>query len=142
MRGGGAGVSTKKSNINPLALIACKQQVGQEDTDAIALPVLLHLDAAKRGRCTAAGCNHLTSHLITASYIAAATKSKAFHEAVTKAYSMLEKAAARPTDELDLTTTEYQAIRTAISWYLRSLPRIEVGMLSQACAASAKMMGV
>lgn len=134
-------MSTKKANINPLILVACKQKVGEEDASQIALPVLIHLDAAKRGQCTGAGCNFLTSHLIMASYIAAATKSKAFHDAVTKAYAMLEKAAARPTSLLDLTTTEYQAIRTAISWYLRSLPRLEVGVLNQACQASAKMMG-
>lgn len=133
-------MSTKKANINPLVLIACKQRVGDDDANSIALPVLIHLDAAKRGQGTAAGCNFLTSHLITASYIAAATKSKTFHDAVTKAYAMLEKAAARPTALLDLTTQEYQSIRTAISWYLRSLPRLEVGMLNQACQASAKLM--
>lgn len=137
--------STKKkraagANINPLVLIAAKQRVGEEDSSAISLLVLLHLDAAKRGQCTGSGCNFLTSHLITASYIAAATKSKAFHDAVTRAYAMLERAAARPTSTLDLTTTEYAALRVAFSWYLRSLPSLEVGMLAQACAASAKMM--
>lgn len=135
------GREVTKANINPLLLVAAKQKVGQEDTDMIALPLLLWFDAAKRGQCNAAGCNHITSHLIIASYIAAATKSKAFHDAVTKAYALLEKAAARPTSLLDLTTTEYQAIRTAISWYLRSLPRVEVGMLTQACQVSAKLMG-
>lgn len=134
-------MSTKKANINPLLLVAAKQRVGQEDADLIALPVLAWFDAAKRGQCTATGCNHLTTHLIIASYIAARTRSKVFHDAVTKAYDMLRKAAARPTELLDLTTTEYQSLRVAFGWYIRSLPRVEVGLLNQACQAAERMMG-
>lgn len=127
--------------INPLALVAAKQRVGQEDTDAIALPILVHFDAAKRGQCRAVGVNHMTTHLIIASYLAAHTRSKRYHEIVTHAYNMLAKAAARPTDLLDLTTSEYHALRAAFSWYLRSLPMIEVGMLNAAYKVAEKMMG-
>jgi hypothetical protein len=127
-------------NAFPL-LVAAKQRVGQEDADLIALPLLAWLDAAKRGQCTGTGCNHLTTHLIIASYLAARTKSKAFHTLVTRAYDQLRKAAERPTHLLDLTTGEYQSLRLAFSWYLRALPQIEVGMLNEACTAAHKMMG-
>lgn len=126
--------------INPLLLVAAKQRVGQEDADLIAIPVLAWLDAAKRGLCTATGCNHLTTHLIVASYIAAHTKSKRYHEIITKAYDMLGKAAARPTQLLNLTTPEYQALRAAFAWYLRSLPQVEVGMMAAACKTAERMM--
>jgi hypothetical protein len=115
-------------HLNPLALVAAKQRVGNEDRDAIALPLMCHFDAAHRGQCTGSGANHLTTHLIIASYLAAATKSKAFHDLVTKAYAMLQKAA------------EYAALKQAFAWYLRALPQIEVGLLAQACAAAEKAM--
>lgn len=132
---------TKNLNINPLTLIAIKQRVGQEDADAIALPVLAWLDAAKRGQCTAAGCNHLTTHIIIALRVAAITKSKHYYDTVMKGYEALNKAAQRPTDLLDLTTAEYKALRAAFSWYIRSLPQVEVGALNDACKVAQKMMG-
>lgn len=128
-------------NIIPMLLITCKQRVGQEDADAIALPLLCWFDAAKRGECLAVGVNHMTTHLIIASYIAAKTKSKRYHEIVTHAYAMLGKAADRPTLRLDLTTAEYAALRKAFSWYLRSLPTVSVGLLNAACKTAEKMMG-
>lgn len=131
---------TKNLNINPLVLVAIKQKVGQEDADLISLPVLAWFDAAKRGQCTANGCNHLTTHLIIASYIAARTKSKRFHEIVTAGYAALGKAAARPTALLDLTTKEYATIRLAIGWYVRSLPLVEVAVLNEACKVAEKAM--
>lgn len=134
-------MSTKKANINPLALIACKQKVGEEDSSSIALPVLCWLDAAKRGQCTNTGLNHLTTHVIIASYIAARTKSKLFHDACTVAFDMLRKAALRPGELVALTTTEYTAIRKAFGWYVRSLPNCEVLTLNRACAEAEKIMG-
>jgi hypothetical protein len=50
-----------------------------------------------------------------------------------KACDALMKASRRPTKLLDLTTQEYQSIRYAISWYLRAMPAMEVGVLSGAC---------
>lgn len=126
--------------INPLDIIARKQLVGREEAALIELPVLIHFDAAKRGRCTNAGANFLTTHLIIASFIAARTRSKRFHEQVTKAYAMLTKASERPTKALELTTTEYAAIKIAIASYMRALPSVEVGIMSDACKVAEKAM--
>ncbi len=126
--------------INPLAVIACKQKVGNDDTDAIALPVMIHLDAAKRGQCTGPGVNFLTTHLIIASYIASRTKSRKFHDQVVRAYAQLGKASARPTELLDLTTKEYAEIKAAFGTYLRAMPNVEVGVMSQACKVAEGMM--
>lgn len=131
---------TKNVNINPLVLVGLKQRVGQEDADLISLPVLAWFDAAKRGQCTATGCNHLTTHLIIASYLAARTKSKKFHDIVTAGYAALGKAAARPTDLLDLTTKEYATLRLAIGWYVRALPLVEVATLNEACRVADRAM--
>lgn len=121
-----------KPNINPLILVAAKQKVGKEDADLMALPVLVHFDAAKRGQCTAAGANHLTMHLIVAAYIAAQTKSKAFYDCVQRAYGALMSAAERPTTALDLTTGEYKTMRAAIALYVRALPNVEVWLMNEA----------
>ena len=126
--------------INPLLLVVAKQPVGQEDADKIALPVLAHFDAAKRGLCTAAGCNHLTTHLLVAAHLAASTKSKTFYEACTRAYAALMKAAERPTQLLNLSTSEYMSMRAALSMYLRALPKVEVARLNSACAHAYKVM--
>lgn len=126
--------------LSPLTLIACKQKVGASDAAQIELPVLIHLDCAKRGQCTNPGANFLTTHLIIASYIAMRTRSKHFHDLVTRGYQALMKASARPTERLDLTTGEYKAVRDALATYLRALPIVEVGVMAEACAAAEKMM--
>lgn len=131
----------KQNMLNPLFLLAVKERVGEEDAAAIALPALCWLDAAKRGQCNASGCNHLTFNLIIGTYIAAHTRSKRYHDILTHAYSQLARAAARPGQLLALTTSEYQALRAAFSWYLRSLPMVEVGMLNMACKTAERMMG-
>ena len=131
---------TKNLNINPLVLLAKKSLVGKEDADSIAIMVLLHFDAAKRGVCNNSGVNFLTRHLIMASYVAARTKSKMFHDAVTNAYAALKKASDRPTDEVALTTTEYTTIRKGLGWYLRALPQVEIGVMSEACVVAEKAM--
>lgn len=129
-----------KRKLSPLTLIACKQKVGQEDADGIALMVLIHLDAAKRGQCTNPGANFLTTHLIIASYLAMRTRSKAFHDLITRGYKALTKASDRPTKLLELTTTEYAVLRVAFSTYLAALPNCEVGVMAEACAAAEKLM--
>lgn len=125
---------------NPLDIFARKQKVGEDDTRAIALPIMVHLDAAKRGQCTVGGANHLTTHLLIASYIASRTKSKSFYDQVVKAYAALGKASARPTKLLDLTTGEHKAIAAAIKTYLCSMPQVEVGVMNDACKAAEKLM--
>lgn len=127
--------------INPLVLVAAKQRVGKDDADAIALPVLVWFDAAKRGQCTNTGLNHLTTHVIIASWIAARTRSKAFHDACSHAFDMLRKAAMRPGDLVALTTKEYEACKKALGWYVRALPNCEVLTLSKACQEAERIMG-
>jgi hypothetical protein len=125
---------------NPLHLIAAKQKVGQEDTDSIELMVMCHFDAAKRGQCTGAGVNFMTTHLIIASYIAARSKASQFHAIVTQAYTALKRASDRPTALLDLTAREYVQLQTAWRWYFRSMPQVEVGTMAEACAAAHQAM--
>lgn len=134
-------MSTKKANINPLLLVACKQRAGQEDADAIALPLLVWFDAAKRGQCTTTGLNHLTTHVLIGMHIAVLTRSKMFYDICKAGYDMLYKAAGRPGDLVALTTTEYAALKKAFGWYLRSLPNCEVRTLSLACKEAEKIMG-
>jgi hypothetical protein len=126
---------------NPLLRLVAHGAVGQQYADDVALSLLCWLDAAKRGQCTAFGCNLMTTNLIMATYIAAHTRSKRFHELATHAYSMLEKAAARPTPLLDLTTPEYNALRAAFGLYLRSMPTVKVGLITAAAQTAARMMG-
>lgn len=123
-----------------LDLLNFKQKVGEEDAQAIAMPIMIHLDCAKREACTAAGANFLTKHLIIASYIAARKQSQRFHDQVTKAYAALGKASARPTELLDLTTGEYKAIKLAIKTYLLALPNVEVGILNDASNATQELL--
>lgn len=130
----------RKANINPLLLVVAKQKVGQEDADAMALPVLVHLDAAKRGQCTASGANHLTRHMICAAYIAASTKSKVFYDCVKRAYAALHKASQRPNELLDLTTGEYASLRAALSMYLRAMPNVEIWLMDEASKHAANVM--
>lgn len=131
---------TRTINTNPLVLLAKKSLVGQKDADEIALAVLLHFDAARRGHCTNPGADFLTSHLIMASYVASRTKSKMFYDAVNNAYAALQKASARPTKELALSTSEYQTIRKGLGWYLRAPPSVEVGVMSEAAVVTARAM--
>lgn len=129
-------------NFNPLDLLAMKQKVGQEDADKTALPVLIHFDAAKRGRCTVAGAYLLTFHLICASYMARRLRRPVFHRQVTAAYAALGKASARPTELLALTTTEYHAIRPVLAKYLDDMPSFEVGMMAEAAQAASKELNL
>lgn len=117
---------------NPLDIFARKQKVGPDDADAIRLPLMIHLDAAKRGQCTGPGANFLTRHLIIASYIAQRTRSKRFHDQIVRAYSALKKASDRPTQLLDLTTGEHRALAEAFKTYLCALPEVEVGTMHDA----------
>lgn len=125
---------------NPLFTLICKTRVGQDKADELALPTLVYLDAAKRGACPHAGYNSLATTLLTAASIASQTHSKRFYDMVHSAYNLLVKAGLRPTALLDLTTAEYQSIRSALAWYVKSLPMVEVGVLSKAYARAEAMM--
>lgn len=131
----------RDTDYNPIAKLVGKQKVGQDDANLVALPVLLFLDAAKRGLCPASGFNHLATHLLVAAAIASQSKSQEYHSAAARGYTALLKAGARPTKLLELTTPEYKAIREAVSWYVRSMPNVELGMMVKACAHADRIMG-
>lgn len=136
-------MSTKrqaKPVLNPLAVMAAHQKVGQADTDMIALPVLVHLDMAKRGQADANCANFLTKHILIALSLGSKCGNRAFYDLAGKAWDQLAKAAARPDELLRLTTGEYQALRRMISAYLRIMPTVSVGALNVACANADKIL--
>jgi len=116
--------------LNPLDLLAGKQLVGQDEADKTALLVLIALDAAKRGAAPGQLANTLTEHLLTSAAIWSQQGNRRLYDKTVLTWSHLRKACARPTALLDLTTGEYAAIRLAISYYVRALPKLEVGVLA------------
>lgn len=126
---------------DPLAALAGKQRVGQEDADETALVVLIALDAAKRGLAPAALANTLIEHLAASAAVWSQLGKAKYYDIVVKAWPHLLKACARDTELLDLTTGEYQAIRHAIALYLRVLPQLEVGALAVAHATALQQLG-
>ncbi|TFW15949.1 hypothetical protein [Duganella callida] len=126
--------------LNPLALLAGKQLVGQEEGDKTALLVLIALDAAKRGAAPASLANTLTEHLLTSAAIWSQQGNRRLYDVAVEAWMALGKACARPTALLDLTTGEYLAIRRAIGFYVRALPRLEVGALAAAYAKALQQL--
>ncbi len=127
-------------HINPLALLAAKQLVGQEEGDKTALLVLIALDAAKRGAAPAGLANSLTEHLLTSAAIWSQQGNRPLYDTAVVAWTALLKACARPTALLDLTTGEYGVIRLAISNYVRALPQLEVGALAAGYAKALKQL--
>lgn len=110
-------------------LIAVKQRIDADTCDQLAMVMLLALDAAKRGAAPAPVANTLTEHLLTSVAIWSKMGNKPLYLVGVKAWDALRKACARPTALLDLTTGEYAAIRKAIAYYVRALPRLEIGVL-------------
>ena len=117
---------------NPLDVLAAKRLIEFEDADKIALLVLIALDAAKRGQAPASLANTLTEHLLTSAAIWSQQGSRRLYDKSVLAWTALRKACARPTALLDLTTGEYAAIRLSIAYYIRALPKLEVGVLAVA----------
>lgn len=119
----------KGSVINPLMLIAAKNKPDQESVDKIHMVVLTALDAAKRGKCPNGLANTLTEHLMVGVLMWSKMGNRPLYDRAVTAWMAMGKACQRPTDLLDLTTTEYQALRKGVSTYLRTLPHIEAAML-------------
>ena len=117
---------------NPLDVLAAKRLIEPEDADKIALLVLIALDAAKRGQAPASLANTLTEHLLTSAAIWSQQGNGRLYDKSVLAWTALRKACARPTALLDLTTGEYAAIRLSIAYYVRALPKLEVGVLAVA----------
>lgn len=118
-----------RDQINPLVRIAAKTKPRPEDVDKIAMVALVALDAAKRGQAPVSLCNLLTEHLMVNLLLWSKQGNKALYDRAVAAWMAMSKACARDTKLLDLTTGEYQAIRTAISHYLRAVPKLEIGQL-------------
>jgi hypothetical protein len=115
-----------------LERLSRKQRVGGEHADDIELRVLLHFDAAHRGRCTVDGYYFLAAHLVRAAYLGKRLGSERFYAAAVEAALALNRAGRRPSALLGLTTGEYQALRRALRTYFHTLPDLEVGVLADA----------
>lgn len=126
--------------MTPFELIAFKQKIGQDYADEVALFVLCHFDSARRGLLGNIGYNFVSRHLVQAQYIFARLKAPAQLEIVKKAGNAWIKAASRPTEKLDLTTSEYNAMRAGLREYFRALPKIEVGTYRNACNVADQAM--
>lgn len=120
----------KGSVINPLMLIAAKNKPDQESVDKIAMLSLVALDAGKRGKCPTPLANSLTEHLLVNVLMWSRMGNRPLYDRAITAWNAMIKACQRPTELLDLTTGEYQAIRHALQYYLRAIPQLEVGKLA------------
>jgi hypothetical protein len=116
--------------VNPLWVIAGKQAIPQDDIDDIHMEALIALDAAKRGQATGYLANKLRDHVMTYVVLWRNKGNRTLYLNAVEAWNQLVKAFQRPTDLLDLTTGEYQAIRRSMSYYLRAMPKIEIGVLT------------
>lgn len=126
--------------LNPLDVLGAKQRIEPEDVDKIALAVLVSLDAAKRGEAPASLSNTLTEHLLASAAVWSQIGNRRLYDVAVIAWKAMLRACSRPTALLDLTTGEYRAIRMAISYYLRALPKIEAGTLAAAHAKALQQL--
>lgn len=125
---------------SPLDVLVGNQKVGQEDADAIALPVLIHFDMAHRGKADTNCVNYLTQHILIAITIGSKSGNKAFHGMATDAYNALYRACGRPGELVSLTTGEYQAMRRMFAAYVRILPTATVKLLNFACGNAKRIL--
>jgi hypothetical protein len=124
---------TDRMRLTPLMAIAAKSRLPQEEADTIALLVLICLDAVKRGAASNALANTLTEHMATAQALWAGMRNRPLWEQACASWKLWCKACNRePERPIALTTGEYNAVRTTVSFYLRSLPQVEVGQLVHA----------
>lgn len=121
-----------KPMINPMATLAAHQKVGKEDADQIALPLLLHFDAAHRGKGTETSANFLTYHILVAQVLSTRIQNRSLYDMSVEAWNALVSACGRPVDLLAFTTGEYKAIKELLKAYLRLIPEAKVGLLSLA----------
>lgn len=126
--------------INPLVILAMKSKVGQDYADEAELFVLIHFDAAKRGKLGPIGYNFISRHLVMAQYIFARLKNPKLLALQQAAGVAWQQAGARPTEHLDLTTGEYLTVRIALAVYFKAVPKIEAGTYRQACNVAERAM--
>lgn len=109
------------------ARLAYDAKLEPESVKEIELIVLLMLDAAKRGRATASMANTLTDHVAACQVHWVKRANRALYDRSLEAWQALCKACQRPTQYLDLTTSEYRAIRETLLLYLKQLRDMKVG---------------
>lgn len=126
--------------MTPFELIALKQKVGPEYAADVELFVLLHFDAAKRGRVTPQGFNFVSYHLVVAQFVFARLKATDFLNRVRIAGRAWQKSGARPGEHASLTTSEYADMRAGLKAYFKALPRIEAGTYRQGCNVADQIM--
>lgn len=115
--------------MDPLTRLAAKTLLGKDEVDRISLIVLIALDAAKRSAANHALTNTLSEHLCAATILWSSRNNRSMYDRSNEGFQALAKAADRPTELLDLSTSEYTKIRTAVGYYLRALPLLEAGEL-------------
>lgn len=125
---------------NPLLRLIGRQKLGQADADKHALIMLLSLDAAKRGQGTGRISNMLCTYMLMAIRIWHLSGKKALYDEAVKGWAALTKACQRPTELLDLTTTEYSALRRALGRFISLLPQIELATFADALAEAEQEM--
>ena len=127
---------------NPLAHLYGKQKVGQEGADECALIMLIALDAAKRGQANAHLSNSLVLYLLAAVALWHKTNRTGLYRDAVNAFEMLAKAARRPTQLLDLTTTEYTTIRAALAEFMRVMPMLELNLFTSVLATAQRSIEI
>lgn len=127
-------------NFNPLALIAMKQKIGIADANTIALPILIYLDAAHRGKANIEAENSLVRLVVMTQVIGSMAKNRAFYDVALRAGVAMMSACGRQAALLSFTTGEYRAVRAMIAAYLRILPTMEISLLTRASVRSAEIV--
>jgi len=133
-------MSRRPMSLNPFDLIARKQRLGEDDAATMALPVLLYLDAAKRGRADIAASNGLAQWIAMAQIIASKIVHRPMYDIACGAGQALYRAAGRRETLLSLTTGEYLALRKLMVVYLRILPQLELQTMVAACARADQLV--
>lgn len=126
--------------MTPFELIARKQKVGHEYADEAALFLLIHFDAAHRGKLGAIGYNFISRHLVQAQFIFAKLRQPTLLDVVRVAGEAWQRAGGRPGEFASLTTVEYGAMCAGLRVYLRTLHKIEAGTYRQACNVADQVM--
>lgn len=106
--------------------LVLKQQLGQKDADDLSLPVLVYLDAAKRGEAGVGPENALVRWVLMAQVIGSKSGNRRFYDLAVAAGKALFGACGRGNDLLALTTGEYVALKKLMAAYLSILPTMQM----------------
>jgi hypothetical protein len=117
-----------------------REPLGTEAADDLELRLLVCFDAAKRGRCTTGGYDYLMMHLSMAVEIGGRLRLPPLVREAREAGRALHGAGRRPRIFVELTKSEYRAIRSALFGYFAVLPEVELGLLMDAQAVAIELM--